>query len=170
MIFINKYEINNNEKLLLDGYDFVALAKATTNKRMYQRLVILAHLKEGMPKSQISELLFVSTDQVYYWLERFDKEGIEGLRDRVRSGRPRVLDSSHHEELKQKIEASQTALSGGRLRGEDIIQLIKGEWDVEYSLSGIYALMKDVDMSWISGRSKHPKQDEGAQQTFKKTS
>jgi transposase len=119
-----------------------------------------------MSKSQISGLLFVSTDQVYYWLERFHEEGIEGLSNRVKSGRPRVLDSSHHEKLKQKIE---TAPSGGRLRGEDIIQLIKDEWDVEYSLSGIYALMKDIDMSWISARSKHPKQDEEAQQTFKKT-
>lgn len=154
----------------LEDYDFVALAKATTNKRMYQRLAILAHLKEGMSKSQISGLLFVSTDQVYYWLERLHKEGIEGLKDRARSGRPRVLDSSHHEELKQKIEASQTALPGGRLRGDDIIRLIKDEWDVEYSLSGIYALMKDIDMSWISARSKHPKQDEESQQTFKKTS
>jgi transposase len=154
----------------LDDYDFVALAKATANKRMYQRLIILAHLKEGMPKSQISRLLFISADQAYAWLKRFNEEGMDGLKDKGRSGRPRVLDSSHHEKLKQRIKESQTALSGGRLRGEDIIQLIKDEWEVEYSLSGIYFLMKDIGMSWISARSKHPKQDEEAQQTFKKTS
>jgi transposase len=154
----------------LDDYDFVALAKATADKRLYQRLIMLAHLKAGMPKSRISRLLFVSTDQVYYWLERFDREGIEGLQDKARSGRPRVLDSSHHEELKKRIEESQTALLGGRLRGEDISQLIKDEWDVEYSLSGIYALMKVIGMSWVSTRSRHPKQNEEAQQTFKKTS
>ena len=60
-------------------------------------------------------------------------------------------------------------LSGGRLRGEDIIQLVKDEWGVEYTLSGIYRLMKAIGMSWVSTRSKHPKQDEQAQQQFKKT-
>ena len=32
--------------------------------------------------------------------------------------------------LKQKIAQSQAALSGGRLRGEDIMQLINDEWGV----------------------------------------
>jgi transposase len=154
---------------LLDDYDFATLARAEGNKKIYQRLMILAHLKEGMPKSQISRLLFISTDQICAWFKRFNQEGIEGLKDKSRSGRPRLLDRSAHETLKQKIEESQTTLSGGRVRGEDILQLIKKEWSVSYSLSGVYYLMKDIGMSWISTRSKHPKQDEEAQEQFKKT-
>ena len=42
----------------LEDYDFAALAKAPSNKKLYQRLMILAHLKQGMPKAQISQLLF----------------------------------------------------------------------------------------------------------------
>ena len=146
----------------LDDYDFATLAKAEKNKKIYQRLMILAHLKEGMPKSQISRLLFISTDQIYAWATRFHQEGIESLNDKPRSGRPRLLDRSFDEALKQKIEESQAALSGGRLRGEDIVQLIKDEWGVSYSISGVYCLMKEIGMSWISARSKHPKQDEDA--------
>lgn len=153
----------------LDDYDFKALAKAESNKRIYQRLMMLAHLKEGMSKAQISRLSFTSPDRIYAWLKRFDEEGIEGLKDKARSGRPRLLDSSAHEALKQKIEESQATLSGGRLRGGDIIQLIKKEWGVSYSLNGVYNLLKDIGMSWISTRSKHPKQDEEAQEAFKKT-
>ena len=41
----------------LEDYDFAALAKAPSNKKLYQRLMILAHLKQGMPKVQISQLL-----------------------------------------------------------------------------------------------------------------
>jgi len=153
----------------LQDYDFAALAKAQRNKKIYQRLMILTHVKAGMPKAQISQLLLISTDQIYAWLKRFHEQGIEGLKDKPRSGRPRLLDSDAHEALKQKIEDSQSALSGGRLRGEDIIELIKNEWGVTYSLSGIYYLMKDIGMSWISTRSRHPKQDEQAQTDFKKT-
>ena len=39
----------------LEDYDFAALAKAPSNKKLYQRLMILAHLKQGMPKAQISQ-------------------------------------------------------------------------------------------------------------------
>ena len=152
----------------LDSYDFKALAKKEGNKRIYQRLMMLAHLKEGMSKAQVSRLTFTAPDRVYAWLKRFHEQGIEGLRDKPRSGRPSLLDRSAYDALKQKIEHSQSSLSGGRLRGEDIIQLIKDEWGVNYTLSGIYRLMKAIGMSWVSTRSKHPKQDEQAQQQFKK--
>ena len=114
----------------LDDDDFAALAKAENNKSIYQRLMMLAHLKEGMSKAQMSRLSFTSPDRIYAWLKRFHEQGIEGLRDKPRSGRPRLLDGSAHEALKQKIAQSQAALSGGRLRGEDIMPLIKDEWGV----------------------------------------
>ena len=101
-------------------------------------------------------------------MKRFHEQGIEGLKDKPRSGRPRLLHSDAHEVLKQKIEDSQSARSGGRLRGKDIIELIKDEWVVTYSLGGIYYLMKDIGMSWVSTRSRHPKQDEQARAHFKK--
>ena len=152
----------------LDDYDFATLAKAERSKKVYQRLMILAYLKRGLSKADISRLLFISTDQIYAWLKSYKKKSIEGLKDKARSGRPRLLDSSNHDALKEKIEESQTTLPGGRLRGEDIIQLIKDEWGVTYTLSGIYYLMKDIGMSWISTRSRHPKQDEVTQEQFKK--
>ena len=114
----------------LDDDDVAALAKAESNKSIYQRLMMLAHLKEGMSKAQMSRLSFTSPDRIYAWLKRFHEQGIEGLRDKPRSGRPRLLDGAAHEALKQKIEQSQASLSGGRLRGEDIMQLIKDEWGV----------------------------------------
>jgi transposase len=131
--------------------------------------MMLAYLKEGMSKAQVSRLTFTAPDRVYAWLKCFEEQGIEGLKDKPRSGRPRLLDSSAHDALKQTIEHTQAALPGGRLRGEDIVQLIREQWGVNYTLSGVYYLMKDIGMSWVSARSQHPKQDEGAQQQFKKT-
>ena len=143
----------------LESYDFKALAKKESDKRIYQRLMMLAYLKEGMSKAQVSRLTFTAPDRVYAWLKRFREQGIEGLRDKPRSGRPGLLDRSAYDALQQRIEDSQSLL----------IQLVKDEWGVEYTLSGIYRLMKAIGMSWVSTRSKHPKQDEQAQQQFKKT-
>ena len=109
---------------------------------------MLAYLKEGRSKAQVSQLTFTAPDRVYAWLKRFREQGIEGLREKPRSGKPGLLDRSAYDALQQKIEDSQSSLSGGRLRGEDIIQLVKDEWGVEYTLSGIYRLMKAIGMSW----------------------
>ena len=96
----------------LDSYDFKALAKKAREKRIYQRLMMLAYLKEGMSKAQVSRLTFTAPDRVYAWLRRFREQGIEGLRDKPRSGRPGLLDRSAYDALRQKIEDSQSSLSG----------------------------------------------------------
>jgi transposase len=158
------------KKHSLVDYDFSSLLKSTSNKNIYQRLMILAYLKEGNTQVKTAKLLYVSAQKVSSWFKRFTEEGLEGLEDKPRSGRPRILDACQHELLKEKIEQAQSELSGGRIRGKDILQLIKDEWGVEYTLNGLYALLDHIGMSWVSARSKHPKQDEEAQLTFKKTS
>ena len=87
----------------LESYDFKALAKKEKDKRIYQRLMMLAYLKEGMSKAQVSRLTFTAPNRVYAWLKRFHEPGIEGLRDKLSSGRPRLLDRSAHGALKQKF-------------------------------------------------------------------
>lgn len=38
--------------------------------------------------AQIAELTFYDQDTVLYWLDRYEAEGLDGLEDRPRSGRP----------------------------------------------------------------------------------
>ena len=45
----------------LESYDFKALAKKESDKRIYQCLMMLAYLKEGMSKAQVSRLTFHCT-------------------------------------------------------------------------------------------------------------
>jgi transposase len=157
------------KKHSLTEYDFSSLSKSAPNRNSYQRLMILAYLKEGKTRVETARLLYISTQKVSAWLKRFTEAGLEGLEDKPRSGRPRTLDACQHDLLKEKIEKAQSELPGGRVRGKDIIQLIKDQWEVEYTLSGVYALLDHMGMSWISTRSKHPKQDADAQLKFKKT-
>ena len=83
----------------LDSYDVKALAKKESDKRIYPSLMILAYLQEGMSKAQVSRLTFTAPDRVYAWLKRFHEQGIEGLRDKPRSGRPSLLDRSAYDAL-----------------------------------------------------------------------
>jgi len=60
--------------------------------------------------------------------------------------------------------------NGGRLRGEDIRLLLKEHFQCDYTLNDVYDLLKALGMSWISSRSRHPKQDIQTQEDFKKFS
>ncbi|ASD69772.1 hypothetical protein B1L02_23315 [Pseudoalteromonas piscicida] len=59
--------------------------------------------------------------------------------------------------------------NGGRLTGYRIKQYIEDEFNVSYHPNAIYKLLEKLGFSWITSRSRHPKQSEQVQQDFKKT-
>ena len=58
---------------------------------------------------------------------------------------------------------------GGRIRGEEIRQLLHEQFHVDYSLNGVYHLLERLGMSWISARALSPQADLPAQAAFKKS-
>ena len=56
------------------------------------RIVLLA--AEGIGNTQIAQRVGASRQSVVSWRARYDAEGIDGLHDRDRSGRPRQVDAA----------------------------------------------------------------------------
>ncbi|WP_404936157.1 helix-turn-helix domain-containing protein, partial [Pseudoalteromonas sp. SR41-6] len=52
--------------------------------------------------------------------------------------------------------------------GEDIAQYIYDQFNIRYHTDHIYKLLKKRGFSWITSRSKHPKQSKESQEAFKK--
>ena len=52
------------------------------------RCQIILLSNEGRSTSEIARLVRFSEDTVLYWVDRFEAEGLPGLEDRPRSGRP----------------------------------------------------------------------------------
>lgn len=65
------------------------------------RIIRLLHL-EHKPQ-EVAELLSISPGQVYYWHKRWRTEGLDGLADRPRSGRPVVADEDLQAELEKLL-------------------------------------------------------------------
>ena len=57
---------------------------------------------------------------------------------------------------------------GGRLVGTDIQLFITENFGHQYHLSSVYKLLHRLGFSWITSRSKHPKQSLEVQEDFKK--
>jgi transposase len=62
--------------------------KRTLAQRLVFRAQILLSCAEGLPHRQIKRQLHTSVDAVVRWRGRYEREGLDGLQDRPRSGRP----------------------------------------------------------------------------------
>ncbi|MEC6816722.1 IS630 family transposase [Photobacterium toruni] len=152
----------------LNNTDFKKLARQQKTIQMKMRLLALEHFKEGKSRTQIAKSLKVSRTSVNKWVSVFLEEGLEGLQEKPRSGRPAFLTSKQREQLSNYIKLKAQDSSGGRLIGADIHAYILKEFDKNYHPDSIYYLLKRMGFSWITSRSKHPKQSQQAQDNFKK--
>jgi AcrR family transcriptional regulator len=62
-----------------------------TPRRVAVRALIVLEAASGVPRSEVAERVAVSPRTVAHWCERYGEDGIDGLRDRPRSGRPRTI-------------------------------------------------------------------------------
>jgi AcrR family transcriptional regulator len=62
-----------------------------TPRRVAVRSLIVLEAASGALRPEVAERLAVSSRTVARWCERYSEAGIEGLRDRPRSGRPRTI-------------------------------------------------------------------------------
>lgn len=88
-------EITEDEREALE-----ALLRASTTPRVVAeraRIVLLA--SQGLTAARIAELVDCTERNVQNWRIRFEKERLDGLQDRPRSGRPRALTEEEAREI-----------------------------------------------------------------------
>lgn len=62
--------------------------RVTNDADLRTRCQIILLSNEGHSTPQVAKLVRFSEDSVLYWIDRFEAEGLTGLEDRPRSGRP----------------------------------------------------------------------------------
>jgi transposase len=130
----------------------------------------MAHLQEGRDYHEIATALHVPKITVQGWVQRFKAKGIDGLRESPRSGAKRKLAAAREAEFKSAVIGLQDQRQGGRITGHDIRALLEEQFQVVCCLNSVYNLLARLGLVWITVRSRHPKQSQGSQDTFKKTS
>jgi transposase len=68
--------------------------KRTAPQRAVLRAKIVLHCAEGMPHRQIKRTLGTAIDTIVLWRKRYEAEGLDGLKDRPRPGRPPAFSPS----------------------------------------------------------------------------
>ena len=72
-------------------YDFACLAKREQHACTRERLLGMAHLQKHGSLTRTAEALFVHITTVQSWLNRLRKDGLLGLKEKPRPGRPHKL-------------------------------------------------------------------------------
>lgn len=93
---IINYTLTESELLTIEQ-----AIKSDPDWRIRQRGQIIRLLHKGYRPEEVADLLTISVGQVYWWHQRWRQEGLEGLSDKERSGRPQAEDEAY----RQKLEA-----------------------------------------------------------------
>lgn len=154
--------------IMLEAEDFKKLAKQAKSAQLRVRYLALYHFKLGHSRTKTALLLGVARGSVNTWVSSYLANGLEGLKDKVRPGRGLKLSAQQLKELREFIETNAVKDNGGRLIAEDVRQYIAVQFNVQYQLRNVYRLMHAQGFSWITSRSRHPKQSTAKQEAFKK--
>jgi putative transposase len=94
--------------------------------RVCQRVLMIANMLDGMEHEEAARLVGLSRSVAYEWHNRYEEEGIAGLRDRPRPGRPPRVDTATAERFKERIVAGAELERDGvvAFRGVDAQRLL----------------------------------------------
>jgi transposase len=146
------------------------LARRERDGRVSARLLALANALDGLPREEAARLAGMTGQTLGDWVHRYNAEGIEGLRDRPRPGRPCALDEGQQAALKALVLRGPDLRRDGCVawRARDLGALVEARFGVRYRESGMLRLLKGLDLSWQKTRPVHPEADPKAQERFKK--
>src|SRR5256712_6959643 len=136
--------------------------------RVCQRVLMIANMLEGMEHEEAARLAGLSRSAAYEWHNRYEEEGIEGLRDRSRPGRQPWVDAVTSARFKERIVAGAELERDGvvAFRAVDAQRILKEEFAIECSLSSTYRLLHRIQLSWLVPRPRHPEADAAAPAAF----
>ncbi len=142
----------------------------TNNASLKLRYLAVQKFHEGHSRTSIAKVLNVSRRLVNEWITKYLSGGFDALALKLATGQPSRLSVEEKALIKQYVIEKAVKEQGGRLMGKDIQKHILEIYGVNYCLRNIYRLLNELELVWITSRSKHPKQDLVAQEAFKKNS
>ena len=146
-----------------------ALFESDENNIIGVKLYAIIQLTKGYSTRKLQEYYRVTHKQICNWADRFDAEGLDGLR--LKSGRGRHSRLSEEQkcrlqgDLLQSPEAFgyNTACWTGPLMREHI----KKTYHIEYKQAAVYNLLHELGFSFQRAKSFYPERNETKREEVK---
>ena len=138
--------------------------------RIAMRIWIAWQARLGRTEPQITEVIGLSRRSVQTWVQRYNEEGLAGLRDRTGRGRQTILSEAEQQLVADRLEEGPREDDVCSLRGLDFQKFIEDQLGKLLSLSAVYDRLHELNDEWLVPRPKHRQSDPEAITAFKKKS
>ena len=111
------------------------------------RLYMVYLVALGYSSRRLSELHNISFKQITNWVHRFEKEGVEGLKDKKGRGRRSNLSNEQLERIKSLVineKPSDYGYQSVKWTGPLLAQWIDKEYGLTYQKAQVYNLLEKV--------------------------
>ena len=154
----------------IEAAELRRLARRERDGRVSARLLALANALDGMSRGAAARAAGMDRQTLRDWVVRFNAEGVEGLRDQPRPGRPPRMTEGQQAAFKAVVlrgpDPGRDGVAAWRIA--DLCRIAEERFGVAYREGGMLRLVKALDLSWQKIRPSHPKADKAAQERFQR--
>lgn len=160
--------IRDAESIVLGLQDEI---RRSEESRYDHRLHGVLLVAQGMSCRQVSELLGDAPRTVAYWVRRFERDGLGGLTEEERPGRPRRLNPEQIEEIDAALrrEPRHFGLTGTLWDGKTLSAFVKKQWEVSLGTRQCQRLFRRLGFRLRKPRSQIAQASAEDQARVKKT-
>jgi transposase len=136
------------------------------------RLYAVYQVAKGQSSRKLEDLYNTSFKQITNWVHRFEKEGLDGLKDKEGRGRKDKLTLIQKQQLAMVLKDELPIKYGfntATWTGPLLINWIKKEYGIEYKKAHIYNIIKGLGFSYQKGKGIFPEANKEKQEKFKST-
>jgi len=137
-----------------------------------RRILAIALVLEGGSRAAAARAAGAQRQTLRDWVIRYNAQGIEGLKDRLKPGRTPRLRGDALKELDRLVEQGPDVVADKvvRWRCADLKAVAEARFGVALSERSIGRILGQRRFVRLSVRPQHPEADEATQEAFKKTS
>ena len=136
---------------LANKASFVKIYKSELDGKVKERmLLVLDVVYHGKIAAHVTRDLHRNRSWACKWLKRYDEEGIRGLRDRPKSGRPTELSTEIEYEIKTIMKESNQGWTT-----KQVEELIIKESGIKYHYTHIYRILRRWGFKQMVPRKVH---------------
>lgn len=164
---MKKIHISDAETVVLILQDEI---RRSYEARYDHRLHAVLMVAQGMSCRAAADLLGDSPRTVAYWVNRFEDEGLSGLADADRPGRPRRLDEEQLAQIQEALRSSPSKLGlGANLwDGKLLSDFIRQSFGVDLGVRQCQRMFRQLGFRLRKPRPLIAKADLQEQEAFKK--
>lgn len=134
------------------------------------RLHVVYNVAKGHSSRMLEEMVGFSFKQITNWVHRFEKEGVDGLRDKPKTGRPKRLSEEQLGRLSALLRTESPVAYGynsDTWSGPMIGHWIEKHFQVTFKKAQVYNIIHSLGFTYQRAKGIYPEADPAKQKAFK---